>query len=231
MPYENNVVNGHIVLQLIIAYAKLLGDMNFMAKKAVKRAYHHGNLRLSVLEAAESALEAGGIGSISLREISRALNVSHTAPRRHFANKQALLDAIAIDGYDQLGSLLARALQQPYASFEARLQRATAVLVRFAVKHPALLGHMFAAKHQPEASAELLEASTISLSSGVRIIAEGQSTGEVVAGDPEILALVPFAAVQGIIVVSNRDSFKGISLEQLVQFVTRQILVGLRPRP
>lgn len=200
-----------------------------MTKKAAKRAYHHGNLRISVLQAAETALESGGIGSISLREISRELDVSHTAPRRHFATKQALLDALAIHGYEQLGRMLSRTLQH-LGTFEVRLQRATGVLVRFAMKHPALLGHMFAAKHQPEASPELLEASMIALSSGVRLVVEGQKTGDVVAGDPDILALVPFAAVQGLIVVSSQGSVKGMSLEELVAFATRQILVGLRPR-
>ena len=201
-----------------------------MAKKIAERAYHHGNLRFAVLEAAEQALEHGGIGSVSLREISRALDVSHTAPRRHFGTKHALLDALAIHGYEQLGQMLDRALKLPGKSFEVRLQRATAVLVRFALKHPALLGHMFAAKHQPEASSELLQASMVSLSSGVRLFAEGQETGDVVAGDPDVLALVPFAAVQGLIVVSSHGSFKEMSLEKLVEFATHQILVGLRPR-
>ena len=200
------------------------------ARESTKRAYHHGNLRTAVLQAAERALESGGTGNISLREISRELEVSHTAPRRHFETKQALLDALAIHGYEQLGQMLARALQVPGTSFEVRLQRATAVLVRFALKHPALLSHMFAAKHQPEASAELLEASVASLSSGVSLIAEGQQAGDVVAGDPELLALVPFATVQGLIIVTSSSSFKGMSLEKLVQYATGQILVGLRPR-
>ncbi len=199
-------------------------------KKPAERAYHHGNLRTAVLQAAENALESGGTASISLREISRELEVSHTAPRRHFETKQALLDALAIHGYEQLGDMLARALELPGTSFELRLQRATAVLVRFALKHPALLGHMFAAKHQPEASAELLEASVVSLSSGVSLIADGQKSGDVVSGDPELLALVPFATVQGLIVVSSNGSFRGMSLEKLVEYATRQILVGLRPR-
>ena len=200
------------------------------AKKPAERAYHHGNLRTAVLQAAENALESGGTASISLREISRELEVSHTAPRRHFETKQALLDALAIHGYEQLGAMLARALELPGTSFEVRLQRATAVLVRFALKHPALLGHMFAAKHQPEASAELLEASVVSLSSGVTLIADGQKAGDVVSGNPELLALVPFATVQGLIVVSSNGSFRGMSLEKLVEYATRQILVGLRPR-
>ena len=82
-----------------------------MSKKAIVRAYHHGNLRAAVLQEAERVLESGGVSSVSIREISRALNVSHTAPRRHFATKQALLDALAIEGYAQLGKLLSSALR------------------------------------------------------------------------------------------------------------------------
>ena len=201
-----------------------------MSKKAIVRGYHHGNLRAAVLQEAEQVLESGGVSNISIREISRALNVSHTAPRRHFATKQALLDALAIDGYAQLGKLLESALRLHNTPFEVRLQRATAVLVRFAVKRPALLGHMFAAKHQADATPELLNASAVSLSSGVRLITEGQETGDVVAGDAEILALIPFATVQGLIVVSSGGSFKGMSLEKLVEFATHHILTGLRPR-
>ena len=200
-----------------------------MTIKTAKRAYHHGNLRDAVLREAEQALEQRGIGSISLREISRALDVSHTAPRRHFPTKQSLLDALAIHGYT-LGVALKRALRDHDADFERRLQRATSTLVRFALKHPVLLGHMFAAKHQPDAPAELIDASDIALSPGIQLLAEGQKTGDVVPGDPELLALVPFATVQGLIVVSSHGSFKGVSLENLVEDATHRLVVGLRPR-
>ena len=201
-----------------------------MRAKTAKRAYHHGNLREAVLRQAEQALEKGGIGGISLREMSRALDVSHTAPRRHFPTKQALLDALAIHGYAQLGSALKRALSDHDANFEHRLQRATSTLVRFALKHPVLLGHMFASKHQPDAPAELIEASDIALFPGIQLVTEGQKTGDVVAGNPELLALVPFATVQGLIVVSSHGSFKGVSLEKLVEDATHRLVVGLRPR-
>ncbi len=201
-----------------------------MSTKTEKRSYHHGNLREAVLQQAGIALERDGVGNVSLREISRVLEVSHTAPRRHFQTKQLLLDALAIYGYAQLGAMFTRALRDRDAAFEVRLQRATAVLVRFALKNPALLGHMFAAKHQPDATSELVEASNAALSPGIQLFAEGQQTGDVVDGDPELLALVPFATVQGLIVVSSNGSFKGVSLEKLVEQATHHILVGLRPR-
>ncbi len=201
-----------------------------MTSKTPKRAYHHGNLREAVLLRAVAVLESRGAGSVSLREISRELDVSHTAPRRHFPTKQALLDALAIHGYAQLGAALARATGDRAGDFETRLKKVTHTLVRFARKHPALLGHMFQAKHQPAVPSALLEASERALASGIRLIAEAQETGDVVAGDPELLALVPFAAVQGLIVVSNKGSFKGVPLERLVEDATHRILVGLRPR-
>ena len=62
--------------------------------KAPPRPYHHGNLRESLLRAAENALETGGVQGLTLRELSRELGVSHTSPLRHFANKQALLNGL-----------------------------------------------------------------------------------------------------------------------------------------
>ena len=68
---------------------------------ATARPYHHGNLRPALLGAAERALARGR--ELSLRELAREIGVSHAAPRRHFADKQALLDALALDGFERLG--------------------------------------------------------------------------------------------------------------------------------
>src|SRR5919202_1039639 len=71
------------------------------------RPYHHGNLRSALLAAAEGALARGE--ELSLRSLAREVGVSHAAPRRHFADKQALLDALAEDGFERLGAALAAA--------------------------------------------------------------------------------------------------------------------------
>ena len=39
-----------------------------------------------------------GTDSLSLRDLARQAGVSHAAPRRHFADRQALLDALADAG-------------------------------------------------------------------------------------------------------------------------------------
>ena len=49
-----------------------------------ERLYHHGNLRAALLEQAELTVREQGAQALSLRELARAVGVSHGAPRRHF---------------------------------------------------------------------------------------------------------------------------------------------------
>src|SRR5690349_24494150 len=103
------------------------------------RPYHHGNLRPALLAAAEGALASGG--DLSLRALAREVGVSHAAPRRHFADKQALLDALAEDGFERLGTAFRETAS---GDFEARMLAFAREYVRFAVEHATLLDLMWA---------------------------------------------------------------------------------------
>ena len=140
--------------------------------KAPVRPYHHGNLREALLQVAEKALEAEGAKSISLRELSRELGVSHTSPRRHFADKQALLDALALSGFERFDEALGRAIKQKGQNFQGRLTRMARAYVTFALKHPALLALMFESKHRPDAPPELLALSDKAFSHARVVFAE-----------------------------------------------------------
>src|SRR5688572_681019 len=100
------------------------------------RTYHHGNLRATLLGHAERVLDEGG--ELSLRELARRAGVSHAAPRRHFPDKQELLDALALDGFRRLRAQLDVAL----ASEDPMLAWAQ-TYVRFATEHAALLDLMY----------------------------------------------------------------------------------------
>lgn len=198
--------------------------------KTQKRPYHHGNLRDAVLDLALKTLESQGSQNLSLRELSRDLEVSHSAFRRHFADKQALLHALAIHGFEQYRDTLTRAIADRDADFDSRLIKAVRAMVRFASSHPVLLELMFAAKHHPDAPPELLEASERALSAGPQLIAEGQKAGRVIPGDPVRLALAPFAAVHGLIALSQNGTLLGAPLDRLARETVEQIIMGLRPR-
>src|SRR5436853_3817132 len=112
------------------------------------RAYHHGNLRTALLEQAERSVREHGVERLSLRELAREVGVSHGAPRRHFPDRQALLDALAEAGFDRLGAELNAAIDCAGEDFEARLRATAAAYVRFATRDAALLELMFAGKHR-----------------------------------------------------------------------------------
>lgn len=95
--------------------------------------YHHGDLRAAVLAAALKKIEDEGVAGLSVREAARRAGVSHNAPYRHFANREALLAALVADGFAQLAAALAkregRELGEAYVSF--------------ALAHPQLFRLMF----------------------------------------------------------------------------------------
>lgn len=194
------------------------------------RPYHHGNLRQALLQAAEAALEARGASALSLRELSREVGVSHTSPRRHFADKQALLDALAQTGFHRLDALLAGAIKGRARNFAARLTNLAQTYVEFALKHPALWALMFEAKHRPGAPRELLEASDAAFSHGPALIKAGQAEGEIVPGDAPRLSLTVSSALQGLVSISTEGKFKGVPLDALVPMIVKNILLGLKPR-
>src|SRR4051794_38861862 len=120
---------------------------NIVSSSSMTRAYHHGNLRSALLADAERVLSEGG--ELSLRELARRVGVSHAAPRRHFADKQALLDALAEDGFERLGGELSASLAGAGPGLEGRLRAFGETYVRFATEHAALLELMYAGKHRP----------------------------------------------------------------------------------
>ncbi|MEY2603931.1 MAG: hypothetical protein QOH31_1720 [Verrucomicrobiota bacterium] len=194
------------------------------------RPYHHGSLREALLRAAEVALEAHGASRLSLRDLSRTVGVSHTSPRRHFTNKQALLDALARTGFQRLDATLGQVAKGRGRNFGMQLTRAAQAYVGFALKHPALWALMFEAKHRVGAPRDLLEASDAAFSHIPAILKAGQAAGEIVEGDPAPLSLTLSAALQGLVSISTDGEFKGVPLETLVPVTVKQILLGLRPR-
>ena len=87
-----------------------------------KTAYHHGDLRRGLMDAAITLIDIRGRAALTMREAARRAGVSEAAPYRHFANLDALLGAVAIEGYDMLLADLdavtsARAIREAYLAF------------------------------------------------------------------------------------------------------------------
>ncbi|MEV4421589.1 TetR/AcrR family transcriptional regulator [Patulibacter sp. NPDC049589] len=199
------------------------------------RRYHHGDLRDALLRRAEEVLSADGADALSLRGIARDVGVSHAAPRRHFADKQALLDALAEVGYARLGRELDAAIADGDATegrpFLDRLVALARAYVGFAVRDAELLELMFAGKHRPGASEALIDAGRRAFAAPLALIAAGQATGEVVAGDVERVSTAGWAGIHGLATMANAGLVDVAALPDLLPEVVERLVLGLRPRP
>jgi AcrR family transcriptional regulator len=103
--------------------------------------YHHGDLKRALLEAALEMLDEEGTEGVGLRELARRVGVSAAAPYRHFRGRQALLEAVATEGFRRFSTMMA-AKEQDLPEIE-QLPAMAEAYVRFALVQPALFRLMF----------------------------------------------------------------------------------------
>jgi AcrR family transcriptional regulator len=156
--------------------------------------YHHGDLRHALVRATRRILERDGLADLSLRRVARAAGVSPAAPYHHFADKQALLNAVAEEGFSALRSdMLARMAKETDPA--ARLDASGVGYVVFAVENPALFRLMFGVEGQP-LSAEAALTKARELAYGVLQAAVAESSPDGAANPLACLRL--WALVHGI---------------------------------
>ncbi|MFB7762026.1 TetR/AcrR family transcriptional regulator [Streptomyces xiamenensis] len=201
-----------------------------MPDTSQQRPYHHGNLRTVLLDAAERSLRAHGVEQLSLRDLARDIGVSHAAPRRHFADRRALLDALAESGFVRLGAQLRAAVDEidDEDDLPARLHAFAWAYARFATENAALTGLMNSSKHRPGATA-VAEAAAAAFGQISDLIEEGQERGALEEGDPEDIGLIIYATVLGITSMVNSGMIEPGRLEGLVDTAVTQFLKGARP--
>ncbi|MEV6211805.1 TetR/AcrR family transcriptional regulator [Kitasatospora sp. NPDC051914] len=152
--------------------------------------YHHGDLRAACLRAARELLEEDGSAGLSLRAVARRAGVSATAPYRHYPDRDALVSAVAAEGYRELAVCLAAAHPSPATPDE--LSAVAVAYVRFALDRPAMFRVMFAEPCDP--TSEDRVAATAAISGYVRDIVRGVFPD----ADPEALSTAVWALVHGL---------------------------------
>jgi AcrR family transcriptional regulator len=129
------------------------------SEKTQVRPYHHGNLRASLIEAAEAVLVKRGAQGLTLRDVARAAGVSHGAPYHHFASLKELLAAVAEHGFVVLADAMADAVAVP--DTRERLLRVAQAYVDCARAYPErfrlMFGPLLASKDQFPALKEAAE--------------------------------------------------------------------------
>jgi AcrR family transcriptional regulator len=161
-----------------------------MPPRSPKRApraqsYHHGDLRSALIAGGLTMLEASGAEGLSLRAVAKSIGVSEAAPYHHFADKHALEQAVAAEGFRRLQRSMT-------AAMESGLAGLADAYIGFALAHPGLFALMFRAPHSRNAAqAELRELSESALAPLVAAVARRVA---VVAPPAEVVGFAALAA-------------------------------------
>jgi AcrR family transcriptional regulator len=110
---------------------------------SARDSYHHGNLRLALVEAGLELLETDGPEGLSLRRVASQVGVSHAAPAHHFPTLRHLLTALATQGFELFAAAMAAARAAAPADPAAQLRAAARAYLGFAKEHPGLFRLMF----------------------------------------------------------------------------------------
>ncbi|MCA0175942.1 MAG: TetR/AcrR family transcriptional regulator [Proteobacteria bacterium] len=146
-------------------------------EQAPPRPYHHGDLRRALIETALTLLAEEQGWQFTLREVARRVGVSHAAPYKHFPDKGALLAALAVQGFEQLGRELRAAGEPPSRSVLAAFRAAASAYMQFGLRNPALYRLMFSAEAGDAASVHASERVLQTLGVLVDLLARGQQAG------------------------------------------------------
>ena len=114
---------------------------------AEQKSYHHGDLKQALLDETARILREEGETALSLRRLASNLGVSRTAPYNHFKNKDALLSAVAEEGFRRFDEAM-RAVRRRHRNstgndfFRAMVQ----AYVKFALSNQEYYDLMYSSK-------------------------------------------------------------------------------------
>lgn len=198
--------------------------------------YHHGDLKAELLAYTREQMERAKLDGLSMREMAKAVGVSHTAAYRHFADKRSLLDAVAVQGFEELLAASGAAVAAAPADPRSRLKASGMAYVGFGLASPQLLSHMFGAVSQSQASEALVGAGALLFEGLRQLVGAGQQQAAFRAGDTSQLSHTCWAMVHGLATLLGVGLLRrpGASHEALLAYAEQALEVfldGMGARP
>ena len=189
--------------------------------------YHHGDLRTALLDVTAEMIAAEGLDSVTMRALSQRIGVSRTAPYRHFADKAALLAAVAEEGFKRLRTRLEDAAQQTETRDRLLLfQQMGIASIQFAVDHPTHYRLMFNGEIvDPGAYPDLAKTQKSVFDLLVTSIQACQAEDKIKPGEPLALAYTVWATIHGLSSLLIDNQIRNVRSVAELAFATTQALL------
>src|SRR5438128_9446581 len=192
-----------------------------------KRPYHHGNLRQALIDAALELIEERGVSALTLREVARQVGVTHAAPQRHFADRAALVAAVAEQGFRGLAAHVA-AVRGSARTPAQRLRALGVAYIEYAIAHPAHLRVMFSPEVADKTRYQELQRAADAVHDMLHGgIEKAQREGLVRRGDPNALAFAAWSMVHGCATLLIDGQARRTPVRTLIESAVRTLHDGL----
>ncbi len=196
-----------------------------LVRKAVN-AYHHGDLRDALVQAAFQEAEHGGPEAINISALAKKLGVSQPAPYRHFADREALLEAVTAEAFRQFNVILRDLVDKP--SNQSKLSRFAHAALAFGLRRNGIYRLMFASRTMASApkGSELHKAAMETLALLIESL-EVPPVGLL----RERQALKIWASLHGLVMLAEQGLLTGhsasASVEELVEDIVTEAKLAL----
>ena len=160
--------------------------------------YHHGDLKRVLIETAVELISEQGTGDLSLRKIAQRAGVSHAAPYRHFRDKNAILVAVAKQGFEMMLDQTMEMISRYAGNDLDRFGICGLSYIDFAVRHPAHYRVMFGTRLENSYFSEEFNPKSIPVFKLLRdTIKSCREKGLLKKGNVQEMALAAWSIVHG----------------------------------
>ena len=156
-------------------------------------------LRIQLIKAASEIISKEGLKKLTMRALADRVGVSRTASYRHFANKDALLFAIAEEGFRELTIRYRKINRNKSLDSISRLQNIGLVYIEFAILNPGSFRLMFGQEiTQHQRSEKLYSNASEAFNELLIAVKAFQDEQNMAKGEHSILANISWATVHGL---------------------------------
>ena len=187
------------------------------------------DFRERLCAAAERLFAERGPDAVTMRQLASELGVSPMTPYRYFQDKDEILAAVRANGFNRFAEALEKASDR--AGGDARHKGAAVgdAYVTFALEHPHTYKLMFDLNQPDEGKyPELVEAGRRARAT-LRDYVKGLIAEGVLAGDPETVETMFWAAAHGAVVLELSGKLPPGTAKDLHHAMGQAMSRGLRP--
>ena len=187
--------------------------------------YHHGDVKNAIISVGMDIINEKGVENLSIRSAAKRIGVSHTAPYRHFKNKEELLVAIAVKGFDILENNIKNAILKTGISDPSALAEVGRAYIQFAVSNSNYYRIMFGDFIRNKTDyPEFFSAYDRSFRKLIQIIENNSNKKETDKTDQEVTAIAVWSLLHGYCsLVLNNEKDKDVGSAGQIDLIVNKL--------